>query len=506
MKVFRLYIGCFFLTLLFSCNSSNDEYIYMCKVLQNAESIFQHPDGERIGQSEADTLDFAQELEKAIGVFIKNDDLEKAAQASLYCGYAQIETEDKTMAMKSFKEAEKYGVISGDSLTTARAQFNIAKLLFYESDYADAITTACLSDSNFGSHNDEKSRANNLIAILYASKKEYDKAEHYLEKSLELAEKAQSTTAKSKVLNNYSIFYREQGEYNNAIKYLLQKKEIDNDSTQLLMFNLNIGNIYMYNDQYDSADFYIQKAFDLSKSVKIKPETEVSIYFSLYYIAKKQGRYQESLEYHETYTVLQYNIQKEKEKKNLYNIERRYDYEALQNQMNQKIIQKQRIILTISFILLLVSIVVIGLLARQKKIRKEDERIRKELDEMKEELQKSIKPEIISEEISRQLRLIISANRIAMHANDFRKEWSPLVYKINNEKDSMFEAAAVVIERVYPGMFSAILKKHPNLNETESKVMFLSCTDLTNAEIGEILGLTVHTVNKSKSEIRKKTL
>ena len=174
--------------------------------------------------------------------------------------------------------------------------------------------------------------------------------------------------------------------------------------------------------------------------------------------------------------------------------------------MNQKIIQKQRIILTISFILLLVSIVVIVLLARHKKILKEDERIRKELDEMKEELQKSIKPEIIADEISRQLRLIISANRIAMHANDFRKEWSPLVYKINNEKDSMFEAASVVIERVYPGMFSAILKKYPNLNETESKVLFLSCTDLTNAEIGDILGLTVHTVNKSKSEIRKKTL
>ena len=219
----------------------------------------------------------------------------------------------------------------------------------------------------------------------------------------------------------------------------------------------------------------------------------------MYYIYKKQGDYQKALDYFEQYNITQYNYQKDREQNNIYNIQRQYDYETLQNQMNKEIIHKQRIILTISFLLLLTSIIVTGLLAQQKKILKEDKQIREELNETKQELQKTIKPEIVTEELSRQLHLILTANHIAKTANDYKKEWSPLVYKINNGKESLFEATADAIERVYPKMYETIKDKHPELNETESKVMLLSCSDLSNAEIGEILGLTVHTINKSKS-------
>lgn len=270
------------------------------------------------------------------------------------------------------------------------------------------------------------------------------------------------------------------------------------------MFNLNMGKVYLYKSNYDSAVYYTKNALELSKHVIIKPETELSIYFSLYYIAKKQGDWQQSLEYYEKYSTLQYQIQKEKETKNLYRIQRQYDYEVLQNTLNEKIINKQRIILIISLLLLSVSIVVIILLVRQKNILKENKEIKQELDKTKEELQKSVKPEVVEEELSRQLHLIITASRINGRANDFTKEWGPLIYKINNEQATMFEAAVIAIERVYPDMYTTILQKYPNLNDTESKVLLLSCSDLTNTEIGYILGLSVHSVNKSRSEIRKK--
>ena len=211
-----------------------------------------------------------------------------------------------------------------------------------------------------------------------------------------------------------------------------------------------------------------------------------------------------SLDYYKKYSTLQYKIQKESEKKNLYSINRQYDYEILQNTMNKQIIGKQRIILIISLLLLLVAIVMIVSLVRQKNILKENKEIKQELDKTKEKLQKSVRSEVVEEELSRQLHLIITANRIDEHANDFKNEWAPLVRKINNEKDSMFEGAAAAVERVYPDMYSTILQKYPNLNDTESKVLLLSCSDLTNTEIGYILGLSVHSVNKSRSEIRRK--
>ena len=44
------------------------------------------------------------------------------------------------------------------------------------------------------------------------------------------------------------------------------------------------------------------------------------------------------------------------------------------------------------------------------------------------------------------------------------------------------------------------------LNKTEAKVMLLSCSDLSNKEIGGILGLSIYTVNKCRSEINRKIM
>lgn len=504
MKVFLTFCGFFFIMAFVACHSSDDKYEEMCDVLQQAETVFQHRDDEPYNSNDTDTLQDPAQLKDAVALFVKRNDFLKAAKASLYCGYIQKESDDKASAMKSFKDAEYYSIMAGDSLIIARTRYNIALMLFGERDYSEAITVANTADSYLSDHYNERAWINNLISNVFITQREYNKAEPYLKKSLELAEKGGSKTAISKILNNYSVFYREQCKYKEAIDCLKRINSFDIDSIQMLMFNMNMGIVYLYDNIYDSAAFYTQKAAEIAGLIDTKPETIVTIYYYLSYIAEKQGLYQESLSYHKKYANTQYKIQKEQEKKNLYSIQRQYDYEALQNKMNQKIIQKQRVILTISFLLLFASIVAIGLLVRHKIILNEDEKIREELDKTKHELQKSVKSEVIADELSRQLHLIIIANRISKRADDYKKEWSPLVYKINNEKDNMFEAAVKAIERVYPGMRHTVLNKYPNLNETESKVLILSCSDLTNAEIGEILGLTVHSINKSKSELRKK--
>lgn len=501
MKCLKFF-GIVFLMALFACDASDDKYEAMDTALKKAETIYQHPDGERYETAIADTSQMSTELIKAVKYFVSKKDYDKAAKACLYLGYSQKEADEKALAMKAFKDSENYGNNSNDSLTTARAQYNIAKMLLDDSMYNESICVSNSADNKSDNHNEEKAYINNLIAVSYIMKKDFTNAGYHLKQALAFAQKSKSTKAKIKILNNFSVYYREQAQYDSAI-ICLKQNILDNDSTQNLMCYLNLGKIYLYMNLYDSAEYYTHKALELSESIKVLPETLVSIHFSLYYIAKKQGNYQMALAYHENHETLLYKTQKEIEQKNLYSIQRKYDYEALQNKMNQKIIQKQRIILEVSFLLLLASIVVIGLLVRQKKLIKEDERIRKELEKAKDELHNSVKPKVVEKELSKQLHLILTANHIAEHADDFKKEWSPLVYKINNEKNNMFEAALVAIESVYPGIYNTILKKYPTLNETESKVMLLSCSDLSNREIGRILGLSVHSVNKCRSGINR---
>lgn len=498
------YLGIVVLLALAACNSHEKEYEKADAVLQEAERLYQHPQGERADYPGADTVQISQELADAAGFFVKRDDFGKAAVASLYCGYAQKEDDDKILATKYFKDAEQYGTTAGDSLTTARAQYNIARMLFDDYEEEEMLAMAKKADLNFGNHDDERAYVYMIMAIPYITSAKYEEADVYLKKSLDLAEKANSVKIKCKVLQNYSVYYRCQNKYDEAINYLRQKKQIETDSVDILMTYNNMSYFYRYIGQYDSAFFYAKKALNISETVKVKKETIVAIYGSLYQIAKMQGDYQSALAYNEKYLLLQDEVMQSMSKKTIYGIQRQYDYEVLQNNLNKKIIGRQRIILIISLLLLLVSIVMIVSLVRQKNILKENREIKQELDKTKDELQKSVRPEVVEEELSRQLHLIITANRIGEHANDFKKEWAPLVRKINNEKDSMFEGAMAAVERVYPDMYSTILQKYPNLNDTESKVLLLSCSDLTNTEIGYILGLSVHSVNKSRSEIRRK--
>ena len=65
----------------------------------------------------------------------KRKDYSKAARVAILIGYSQKESNDKASAMKAFKDAEHYGKLSGDSLITARAQFNIARFMFVDHEY-----------------------------------------------------------------------------------------------------------------------------------------------------------------------------------------------------------------------------------------------------------------------------------------------------------------------------------------------------------------------------------
>ena len=169
---------------------------------------------------------------------------------------------------------------------------------------------------------------------------------------------------------------------------------------------------------------------------------------------------------------------------------------------DNKIINSQ--IVLVIFATMMVATILVKLLIKLWRLMRENREVKLKLNKTKEELQNMVKPEVVRKELSRQLHLIIMANRIREHAEDIKKEWSSLVYKINNEKNSMFEASVIAIERVYPDMYAIIRHKYSDLNDTESKVLLLSCSDLTNTEIGYILGLSVHSVNKSRSEIRRK--
>ena len=114
---------------------------------------------------------------------------------------------DKADAMESFKKAEYYGEIAHDSLTTARAQFQMGKMFFDDYIQETALDLFKKSFVEFGQQYDEKALTMNMMACCYMFLKEYDSAALCIDQSLYYADLGHSNLAKRKILNNYALLY-----------------------------------------------------------------------------------------------------------------------------------------------------------------------------------------------------------------------------------------------------------------------------------------------------------
>ena len=193
--------------------------------------------------------------------------------------------------------------------------------------------------------------------------------------------------------------------------------------------------------------------------------------------------------------------------KNYRRQQQRNDYLNLRNTMAEKQLQKQH--KTLFFCIVALFVLIIGVLLFWLKRKPKAETVEPPMEEPKPEIQvtEPKQPEenpFVKQELTNRLRLILSASRIEKNAYDPKMEWKPLVRQVMNGKETAFESAVSVIEAAYPGLQAMIAEQFPDLNETDAKVCLLSCTGLSNAEMGDLLGLSVYSINKSRSELRKK--
>ena len=307
-----------------------------------------------------------------------------------------------------------------------------------------------------------------------------------------------------KIWNNYAVLYRIQGKHDQAIDYLYRMLGNRIDDNEVFISSLNLGNVFLDKQEMDSAAKYYQRMEAFPPAVNVKKETIASAYSALSRFAEKQNDAILALQYREKHEKILYDLMIQRQEQTIYRIQQQYDYESLQNVMNKKIIQRHITILIISILLLITTILILFLQYRHKQLLKSEEEMKQQLDDLKQDLLQTVKTSVLDHEISSRLRLILKVHDKTPQGNDPKKEWQSLVWHIMNGKEDPFEAARSVLETAYPKLYSTIKESYPDLTETEAKVCLLSCSDLSNAEIAELLGLSTNTVNQNRSNLRKK--
>ena len=450
------------------------------------------------------------DLDRAPAYFAQHGHPEKAALAALYKGYDLQEIFADSIAMQSFRESVCYGLLANDSLVTARALFQTGRLLYQNKQFEKAIIVLDSANQYFGKHFYERAFVQNMLCLNYCFLKEYDKATYCYTQCLDYAAESDNEDAVWRAIFNYGMMLGNEtfDQRDEGVKVLKQLKVEENGlklATQAyairkLFRDHNL--LHKIEPIYDDSCNYYLEIWENSTHYNekyrvsgIKMSNSYGRQHDLFPLST--SRWETNQRCSEHYSLKQYNCQQQ-----------RMNYLSIRNAMDVIKIQEQHKVLVFCMTALAVLFVIIGILLflRRRKPIVEGSVAKPEVEtsNVENEKQASKINSFVSQEITSRLRLILAAARAEKRANDPKKEWSPLVRQVMNGKVTTFDAAVSVIESAYPGLQTKIRELYPDLNETDSKVCLLSYSDITNSEMGEILGLSVYSVNKSRSELRKK--
>ena len=455
------------------------------------------------------------DLDRAPAYFAKKGQLQKAALAALYKGYDLQSIYADGLALQSFKEATDYALRAGDSLTVARAFFQMGRHLHWMDRYGEAAAALDSADRYFGNRLYERAFVQNMMGVNQCFLEEFTDAAIHLANCLEFAVESGNKEAQWRGMFNQGILAGDKffDQRDVGLQYL---RLLEAEATGLklatkaygiykLFFNHNVRHKIKPIDD-DSTAYYSgvwASAMQFDRKYKLGGADVFCFYgrqHDLYPVFLTHWITADETYYGEVYGMI----------KNYARQQQRNEYLALRNAMAEKENQKQHKLLVSCIVAIAALLIILGALLywvkRKPKAAEPEAEPELEVEIVPVETEKQ-EPETdpyVSQEIVARLRLILTAMRTEKRTNDPKKEWSPLVRQVMNGKETAFEAAASVIESAYPGMQAKIKELYPDLNETDSKVCLLSCSDITNAEMCEFLELSIYSVNKSRSELRKK--
>ena len=157
---------------------------------------------------------------EAYDYFVKLKDYENAAPAALYSGCVRQAKKEYESAMNCYKEADRYGMMVGDSVSAAFAQYYIGDLLNASGHEAEAIDNYKAAAELWGDSLSRKAKCLNAVAMMYIVNDNYDSAFVYLKQALNLAQLSEDKVTEASVWNNYSVAYQLTDDFDAALDCL----------------------------------------------------------------------------------------------------------------------------------------------------------------------------------------------------------------------------------------------------------------------------------------------
>ena len=446
----------------------------------------------------------------------KPHNVRQAGRDALESARIQLDSGNKAEALQLFKDAEHYSLLANDTLTVAYARYNIARCLGYYADKQETVSLLKSAAEGFSDDYANRAEALRELGDFYQIHSQFDSAEYYLEQAIVYAEQSGSTKAKRDVLSAFHTMYFNAGDYEKSADYLSQFWQTsitDADDNLLMYYYHDMGNIYYACGYLDSADYYYGRLEELVTHAD--PNEDTWFYYGvLSDYAEECGDYETACKYGCLYEEGNNLREIEQQENNLALISHKYDSEVMRNELNRKIIIKQRIIVIVSLVATLVLAALLVSQIRLARRRKREAEINAELFHFKQQnkdlTQKHAEHEQIQQDYADRLsEALMKEQRIMLlldnylNSNKKANLLKDLETSVYDDKDH-WEAMLEVIDQLYPDLTATLQKKYPDLDEDEKKSYILSYFKLSRQEEADYLGTTVNMIDKLRGRRRKK--
>jgi len=197
--------------------------------------------------------------------YVRKKDYPNAALAAFYCGRVWHEQNNVEKASEAYMEAEQLADKTDNYNLKGLIQANLGILHREHFSYEKAIE---LLKNAVEMYDKAKNYRNEISALrtigdCFLLSEKTDSAFYYYNESLNQAVLYNIPELQSDIKQSIGITYREQGFYGQAKKLFNEAITLPCDSVEQARILLNIAQVYAFEDNTDSVNFYLNKALVL---------------------------------------------------------------------------------------------------------------------------------------------------------------------------------------------------------------------------------------------------
>jgi len=482
------------------------------------------------------------------------------AVINMRADYFSVNLRFNTKSTAYYLEAVEFAIKNNMLVETGIAYNNIAVYFFIYKDYIDACRYFLLSQEQFkqigfdkvpqvneylanmgnfyydlGDYNNAKiileealkyspsptrERVNytNTIGLIYRNYKQFPFATSKFEQALHMAEIIKDTVWIGITKGNIGSCYFLQGQYQKAIPYLeidyktsLQFNEPVNGAISLLRLvkiNIDYRKFMLAGKQLDTAASLLKK----SKEDVLKELTNLYNLKSELY--EQLGLVSQSIEYRKIYENYKDSLINRDNLAAVERVQMQYEADARIRELNKLEADARVANIEInagSAVLVLLLVISALFYNRQRMKSKKDRALLLAEKQVIDERLKNARIALhgFTENIRQKNKLIENFKQEIekLSAQSVDKTDADHLEKLlqanimTNENWGEFKR---LFSKVYPGFFVNLSKENPNLSTTDIRIITLMKLGLSNAEMANMLGITIEGIKKGKQRLRKK--